>query len=663
MKNEILLCSLFLLSGNSLANYNPIENSSMNEVSPISTDFYEWDSNEQKGNIGDIYRYKNPYSNKTDFFRLKSLDSDGKYGFFSVDQNDNTFWEFIGPYKWGGNDRKGTIGDIYIYDRYSNGDIELFKLTKLDSTGRYGNFPADKSSSAYWEYFVVSISNDHKDLADTHTVTKMSLPEANTISGSVDEQVKLQIPDTVYLDNIKVINEDGHWYVINNTFRNIESLSVKYKTNNNIEGRGEVAILMFDQIINQYTKAKISLQNFDIKEISFEDQLPMFSPIVDLGEQKNDCSGTSDRCYNSPAIGIERDTFERTLAYIQDSFNKKTFLSSIRSFFNENCSKYDDCVNYDNNGLSYGYRNYLSMGLSGHNLSMRVVRNNYVEGMGGGSNANIDNSVSTGSGWASMWEGSIITHILPMTTIFHEVAHAYSFGHGSGMTYGFADYVNDIYLPNEGIDVSTAPNIHKPDILIDLNHTSDKEIDLTLFTTNNVSESNNIQINIASSKPISFTTTHLDSNSTNQLSIKFEEVPKHPVYVQVWSDNSTYISTLKVEPYDLVTSQQFEVGQKSMVVLNSQLINPEYDGWTIRSACLNPDTRLATKQDYQELFDKLEREDKLDDLPFKMFLSSDSPSGYKVWKVDFSKNPMGTQSYSMYNTVGTNHGLICVTEP
>ena len=54
--------------------------------------------------------------------------------------------------RWGLHDRKGNIGDIFIYNNPHNEDIEYFRLKPLGSDNRYWYFPTDKQDNQYWEY-------------------------------------------------------------------------------------------------------------------------------------------------------------------------------------------------------------------------------------------------------------------------------------------------------------------------------------------------------------------------------------------------------------------------------------------------------------------------------------------------------------------------------
>jgi len=505
--------------------------------------------------------------------------------------------------------------------------------------------------------------NNYNNLQQVIVKTKMNIPQSKELSGYITEQKKFAETDTVRFNNIEFINENGQWYIINHTFMPIENLSVTYK-----DSEGPV-LLTLDTTVSPYTKAKISFSNTDIENIQY-DELIMFNPNLDLGGEKNICSDKTKICYNSAQIGPERDTYERTLSYIHDSFNKVSFVSAIEDFFKNNCNTYDSCVSYtaeNSKGMSYGYRNYLSMGLEGHNLSMRVMRNIYdAEGMGGGSGADISNGTSHGGGWASIWEEYIdvkqeVYRILPMRILFHEIAHAYSFSHESGMTYGFADYMNDTYIPQQNIDNSVTQSLHSPDLLVDAIIKDNYKIDFTFYAKNKQSILSDVSLRVASNKNISFTTQTLDINNKNKLSIEFNKLPENPVYVQAWDSDSTYITTLKFEPYDLVKSPTYNIGNKSFIVLSKELLKENDNGWSIRNSCPRPNTHLATKSEYQELYDYLHTNNQLDQLVFTHYLSSDEPSGYVIWLVDFNQDSMGAEWYDMNSTLGSDKGLICVT--
>ncbi|MGR6831016.1 anthrax toxin-like adenylyl cyclase domain-containing protein [Aliivibrio wodanis] len=103
-------------------------------------DFKQW-SDSGKGIIGDIYIYDNPYTKKTEVFRLKT----SNYGFLPTNRSSNDNWDFIGPKNWA---EIGNKDDIYIYENPYNNSIDFFKLKNDPS--QY--FPTDRTSDSNWDY-------------------------------------------------------------------------------------------------------------------------------------------------------------------------------------------------------------------------------------------------------------------------------------------------------------------------------------------------------------------------------------------------------------------------------------------------------------------------------------------------------------------------------
>lgn len=57
---------------------------------------HQWGENDRKGHIGDIYLYRNPYNGKTEYFQLVRLGGDDRYWYFPINQTNNTYWRFVG---------------------------------------------------------------------------------------------------------------------------------------------------------------------------------------------------------------------------------------------------------------------------------------------------------------------------------------------------------------------------------------------------------------------------------------------------------------------------------------------------------------------------------------------------------------------------------------
>lgn len=120
-----------------------------------------WGDYDRKGRIGQIFKYKNPYTSRTEYFKLVELGEDSRYSNFPIDGTSNPDWTYLGTsepfyngrdvHVWGENDRRGIIGNIYA-DTVSPGVARYFRLVALGSDNRYWYFPVTPRSNAYWQY-------------------------------------------------------------------------------------------------------------------------------------------------------------------------------------------------------------------------------------------------------------------------------------------------------------------------------------------------------------------------------------------------------------------------------------------------------------------------------------------------------------------------------
>ena len=55
-----------------------------------------WGDNDRKAKLGDVFVYANPYSKRTEYFKLKALGADGRYWYFPTNGGNNAYWTFAG---------------------------------------------------------------------------------------------------------------------------------------------------------------------------------------------------------------------------------------------------------------------------------------------------------------------------------------------------------------------------------------------------------------------------------------------------------------------------------------------------------------------------------------------------------------------------------------
>eukprot|EP00916_Digyalum_oweni_P000868 GHVL01001762.1.p1 GENE.GHVL01001762.1~~GHVL01001762.1.p1 ORF type:complete len:523 (+),score=59.30 GHVL01001762.1:71-1639(+) len=99
------------------------------------------------GYQGNVFGTRGPNGNASyvNYYLKKTGDSNTNV--FPTPEQDNTQWEFLGPYKWSYS-RTGKVGSIYIYENPFNGKTELFRL----KTTYYRGFSTNRTSNEYWEF-------------------------------------------------------------------------------------------------------------------------------------------------------------------------------------------------------------------------------------------------------------------------------------------------------------------------------------------------------------------------------------------------------------------------------------------------------------------------------------------------------------------------------
>ncbi|SMY17466.1 carbohydrate-binding protein [Photobacterium aquimaris] len=398
---------------------------------------------------------------------------------------------------------------------------------------------------------------NHQKKYDFTFYNLMNIPKQKAIIGLISDVEKLEKSQIVNLNDVGFIKSNGLWYVENKTFMPMKEILTSINDSN------EIILIKLDQVLEPYSKAKLQL-NFDeriISKLSFKQQLGTFNPEFRLGTNINDCDDfdKSKTCYSSP-IGNEREVFERTYGHIRDAFNKVSFINEIEDFFLQNCNAYSDCKVYTENNpnaIPYAYRSYLAMGVDDHPFTPKVMRNiYYAEGAGNGSVIDLDHKSSNGWGWASIWASyvdinSSTYRISPIRTLFHEAAHGHGFDHSSGMTYGISEYLNDIYIPQQGNDIDKTPIVYAPDVIVQETFIAPNKLSLRLYSKNKHSDLSAINFRITSNKELSFSTKYPDTTNNNNVIIEFNETPLAAVYIKVWDQDSNYVTTLKYSAYDL----------------------------------------------------------------------------------------------------------------
>ncbi len=502
----------------------------------------------------------------------------------------------------------------------------------------------------------------------------MGLPKISTRLVTVSEVQEVSKENTVTFTDIQFMLENDQWYIFNNTMLPIGELTVR------TSGESDIVLFNFSSNVMPYTKAKLDINLQDFTTLEYVNFKKMYLPTMSLGGDKS-CENSQEgkTCYESPELGSERQTYERTLAFIYDSFNRPSFIRNVQTFFKDKCNDYAPCVTYTQNNpedLDYGYRNYLTIGQEGHQLSMLVMRKIYAaEGMGGGVTPSISDIRDWGGhGWASIWAEYIDNtsdayRPLPMNTLFHEIAHANGYGHDSGWTYGFSENFEWTYLPTTNQDLTKTPILRMPEIIPKVTITP-YNIHLEVLSKHGM-EKSNVHFKVASSKRIDFTAKYENLSSKNVIDLSFSTLPNAPIYIHIWDEDSTYMSTLKVDAFMLAKSLDYLIDGVSYKVIDPRIVPDDANGWSVKDVCRRPKNiyHVATKVEYQGLFDYMYSNgivNELDELnqsgqpPLRSFLSSDEPQSYYIWNVYFEEQRMNAWYFVMTSQVESYRSVVCV---
>ncbi|WP_343628922.1 trypsin-like serine protease [Roseateles sp.] len=127
------------------------------------------DEFDRRGCVGCIFPHENPRSGDVEFYRLVSLDEQGRHADLPSDSRDGNGWEYLGtslPTRaqalarvstWSADDESAEVGDVFVRVDSMTGGVEYFELAELDPDGKYGALPVNRTHSRHWTYLGVDI--------------------------------------------------------------------------------------------------------------------------------------------------------------------------------------------------------------------------------------------------------------------------------------------------------------------------------------------------------------------------------------------------------------------------------------------------------------------------------------------------------------------------
>tara|TARA_Y100000588_G_C14251710_1_gene923689 strand:+ start:632 stop:2227 length:1596 start_codon:yes stop_codon:yes gene_type:complete len=514
--------------------------------------------------------------------------------------------------------------------------------------------------SAFTSEFQSSKFYSNKEFISTSSITSYT---------ALTESIKTRNNVDSFKFNDITIKKKGEltWEITNNTPIPTSFFPVKVDT---LDG---LKLISSNEEVPAFSSAIVSINGLEADKLDFVYQSNIFLPKVTLGPYDSEaCQSPQDKqntCYSFPD-SEQKITIQNMIALTHSLSNSKQYSELLTEYMENRCtSKPSKCGNYADAQLPYGIRNLLALGGQDHNLALKVMRNKYrSEGVGGGRGVKLNQFLTNTGGWASTWH-SILTPSQAYSTRFyrtwlHEIGHAHGFNHSSGMTYGFADYFAEQIIPQLTTEEErqTILPYRSPTILLDFQKEGTSDIEgnskINLNFLSDKIEISEVDFQVITSCDWEKTIV----NSEGNISLLYKKIPNCPVFVRVSDVNSDIFSTIKLSRHDFSQSKSYDINNKKFTVLDSELLNQNDNGWDIRNKCRLPNKHLATKEEYQELWNYLSKNELLDTLDYQQFLSSDGPRSYYIWQLTFDENKMKSNRYRMKNKIGTSNGLVCVSD-
>ncbi len=536
----------------------------------------------------------------------------------------------------------------------SGGDNDAKTIVKFSNIQEFtANVPLKPQSLKVIDGFVSSIKEDNKDM--------------NTTADLLAEYS---------YDDIKFEKHGNTYTILNNTPTPINGLTIDYN-------KSDVALLKFSKQIPSFHDASFSiLDSGEFNNIKYDNQMSLFLPYIQQADRINrDCTGIAG-CESSPTK-YQESLYRIIVLNIHNAVNELAFSKKIHSFFKDNCQNFDLCVEYMkvDPKLSYATRSTLQFGSNKHSLHLYVTQDYAYEGAGSGGRPNLDLYKDNSSGYASLYQAHVNPPKLASNDdswnyygFFHEICHGYFFNHAAGDSkyvkgngasgmnsfnqYGFDKMFREWQKSNPDKDRISALKV--PKIFVKAESAGSNQVILKYYYIPTNFAYDNLDVKLIANTPISGNM----SVSGNEIKISLSNYLQIPLYIRSSSKDYTYESTLRLKHTKFANLKKYYIGGIKYTVLDkNEILNKNASARDVIKICSNINEPLATRAQYQILWNYLQKNNKLDELEKKVFLASDGPNGATSWRLTFTDDFMKHFSdwVDVSKPFGSDKGIVCLS--
>ncbi len=508
--------------------------------------------------------------------------------------------------------------------------------------------------------FVSSVKSDYKDY---------------------DTKTKL-LKGYLYDDIVFSKNENTNSYTIyNNTPFEIKEVPISYLSSSfsstSSPPSNTYALMRFSKTIPAFSDADFKALDNIPSNISFDNQMKLFLPHIDVSSGDPTCDDTNtsvNGCKKAPNKAEEK-TYRIIVANIHNALNRVDFDDLIHKFFDDKCKTYPDCASYANKAFSFATDSMLKYGYEGFGVSLQTIHadkwTQNREAWGSvGAQANMNDYYTSIGGWASYWH----SYLDPKEsgyegfdwnnykTIFHEMGHVFGYLHSSGMTYGMDGYFSSYIHQDKFKDyIDKVGALEVPKVFVGQKMTEKNRLKLSFYYLAGDAPYSKITIKLLSNKAISGYFSYLKDG--NSITLNLDKYLTIPLFVRAKTSDSQFYSTVKVHYLSWLNLSKYKIGNEIYTVLDDNDIVPtNFHFSDLQKVCGKYDFgNFATKAQYQKLWDYMHKNNILNNLKKKEFLSSDEIKYWYTWKITFKQDSMTAESWNEYQkTIGDKIGIVCV---